>query len=114
MRSDDCKRKRIDKEAIAELRSMKLPAHLKRAVDVLALFYGANKQKSLVEEVFGSNVQEGRTVSYSYAVLKEEGHTIAGVWIAPVLAKLKMYGVVCKKDDLGQTITITEVQKHDI
>ena len=109
MRSDDCKRKRIDKEAIAELRSMELPKHLQRAVDMLALFYGANKQKSLVEEVFGSNVQEGRTVSYSYAVLKEEGHSIAGVWITPIVAKLKRCGVICEQDDYAQTITIKEI-----
>ena len=113
MRSDDCKRKRRDKEAIAELRSIELPKHLQRAVNVLALFCGADK-KSLAEEVFGSNVEEGRTVSYSYAVLKEEGHNIAGVWIAPVVAKLKRFGIVCKRDDAEQTITITEVQKHDI
>lgn len=109
MRSDDCKRKRIDKEAIAELRSTELPEHLQRAVDVLALFYGANKQKSLVEEVFGSDVQEGRTVSYSYAVLKEEGHSIAGVWIASIVAKLKKSGVICEQDDYAQTITIKEI-----
>jgi len=81
---------------------------------VLALFYGANKKKNLVEEVFGSNVQEGRTVSYSYAVLKQEGFSIAGVWIKPIIAKLKKCGVICEKDDYTQTITITEVQRHDV
>lgn len=73
MRSDDCKRKRIDKEAIAELNSMELPEHLQRAVDILALFYGANKKKSLVEEVFGGDIETGRTAHGVVFVCRAEG-----------------------------------------
>lgn len=105
-------RRKLDEEAVRELMGLTLPKHLQEAVRILALFYGA--KESIADIVFGGTVEKGRAVTYSYAVLKQEGFSIAGIWIDPILAKLKKCGVICEKDDYAQTITITEVQKHDI